>query len=336
MGKRRATIKDIASIAGVSPAAVSKVFNNKDDISDDTKERILRIAKKLNYTPNEFAVNLVKKESKFIGIVLPVFKDTLFGDILDGIYDVLDRNGYTSFIYITWGNPDKEIQVIDYLIRKNVSGIILFSVFSKIKGKNEIPHITKLQKRKIPYVLIDRSFTIGKHNYVGVNNKFGGMLVGEHLSELNHKNVVYIFGENCTTVDDRYAGLRAGMLKNNQHINILKFENPRDMAYNTGYNSIYALKSKLKDYTAIFCASDSIAFGALVALSEINIKVPDDISLVGFDDLLFSKVANLTTVAYDREYLGVRAAEIVLKGRNKIILEQLEPKLIVRKTTRGV
>ncbi len=338
MDKKRTTIKDIAAFAGVTPAAVSKAFKGDKDISNETREKIFDIAEKLNYTPNEFAINLVKKESKFIGIVFPEFKDTLFGNILDGIYDILDKNSYTAFIYLTGGDLKKEITVIDYLIRKNVSGVILFSSFSKISDMRKMPHIKKLKKQNIPYILLDRNLSVGKHNYIGVNNIHGGEMIGKYLAEMNHKNILFVYGEDCITVDERYKGFLKGIHNVSDNISVSKFRKESPTAFEAGYNAIKSLQNDIKQFTAIFSASDSIAFGVIAALNELGINIPEDISVIGFDDLLFSKVIGLTTVWYDREELGKQAADIILNSNNvkKISVRELEPKLIIRNTVRSI
>ncbi len=330
----RATIKDVAVKAGVSPAAVSKAFKGDNDISQETKDKIFKIAKELNYIPNEFAVNLVKKVNNFIGIVLPVFKDTLFSDILDGIYKYLEKNNYSAFIYLTWGNKEKEIEVIDYLIRKNVAGVILFSLFSKIKSIEEIPHILELKNRKIPYVLIDRNIILGNHNFIGVNNFKGGKIIGEYLRNLNHKNIIFLYGEDCTTVDERFEGIKSEFLKN-KHNNIIKWSEIKNIAYETGYKGVESIlrNFKLNESTTIVCASDSIAMGAYKKLEEVKIKVPEDISLIGFDNLFYSQLINLTTISYNREELGKKSAYMLLNNKNNWI-EYLEPSLVIRKSVK--
>lgn len=326
------TIKDIANLANVSIATVSRVLNNKaDGISEETKNRIFKIAKDLNYRPNAIARGLVLKKTNTIGLVLPDISNPFFPEIARGVEDTAKYQGYNVFLCNTDEDIYKEAGYIKALKDRQVDGIIFAA--SAIKN-NEI--ITKHVGR-IPFILIDRrpdEFIDAPG--VFLDNFVGGYLGAKHLIEKGHKNIIFISGPlQSHNAKQRLNGFsqafsEVGLTVKEDFITEGNFKR------SCGYTIVDQLLQDKKDFSAIFASNDLMAVGALEALGENGKNVPHDVAVVGFDNIYLSKVVTpkLTTISQPTYQMGAKAAEMLLSIINNAPMDEQQvfftPQLVVR------
>ncbi|MBO8161686.1 MAG: LacI family DNA-binding transcriptional regulator [Thermosipho sp. (in: Bacteria)] len=328
-----ATIKDIAKKAGVSISTVSYALNNSPKISQKTKEKIWKIANELNYQPNTFARSLKGKKRNLIGLVVHEIRGPYYQELVRGIQDVAVMYGYNLIIFCELEN--KEAASVDLLNNKIVDGALLLS--SHITRE----HIEMLSKRDIPLVLMDRKIKMPKVSSVIINNQKGGKIVARHLYELGHRRIGYMHGALDSMEDKtRFKGFKNEL--KNKGINIDK----RDIlngnfTEESGYKAMknYLEKNGNNIATAFFCANDEMAIGAISAIKEFGLNVPQDISIVGFDNILLSTyiTPKLTTIKRPVYDLGKFAAYQLLnmldgKSSEEVSIE-LDVELVIREST---
>ena len=328
------TIKDIANLAGVSKTTVSKIINNKDEsISEATRQKILDIMKEHNYVPNKLAQSLVTKKTKTIGLLIPDIRNPFFTEIARGAEDKASKEGYNLIFCNTDDNISKEEIYLDMLVEKMIDGIV-FAPSSKSSSEDK-----KYNKIKVPIVLVDKDIKIENiKGTVKVDNLQGTYEATSHLIKNGHKDILYLSGplENNISID-RLNGYKKALEEN--HI-IYKKEYVIEGYYSTGWGQeIISKISNSINYSAICCANDLIAIGAIRALKENNLRVPEDISVIGFDDINMANIIEppLTTVKQPAYEIGYKSAQIlidVLENRcesmeNKIFI----PEFIIRNST---
>lgn len=328
------TIKDIAALAGVSKTTVSKVLNNKDEkISNATRQKVLDIVKQKNYIPNKMAQSLVTKETKTIGVIIPDIRNPFFTDIVRGIEDKAFKEGYNIILCNTDESSKKELKAINTLIEKMVDGII-FAPYSKGElNLNDYDLLTK------PIVLVDKKLNIKNlKGIVTLDNKEGTYLATNHLVGNNHKKILYLSGPLKNKISkDRLKGYKKALKKAD-----IKYDESLVLKGEYSLEWGYEIIKKLKyiNFTAICAGNDLIAIGAIKALKERNIRVPKDVSVVGFDDIETSSIINpqLTTIKQNSYSMGYESANILIKNLEKKSFNNIEkitfkPELIIRDST---
>lgn len=332
------TLKDIANATGVSTTTVSIILNNKaKHISKDTKELVLKTAKKMNYRPNMIARSLVKQSSHSIGLIMPDIVNPFFAEIAKGVYEVAMKNNYTVSIFNTDDNIDKDIECIDYMIDTFVDGFVsILATDSRIEKMDTCAK--KLENCSCPIVLIDRLIDGQDFMSVTTDNKQGGFLATEHLIKLGHTRI----GCVCSQLNTNFSKQRFyGYLEALQKYNI-KFDSELiyegDFRFETGHRGANVLIKK--GVTAIFAFNDMIAYGVYRLLKEQDLKVPKDISVVGYDDLLYSSMLSipLTTINQPARDIGRKSAEKLIsciEGKAKDINTHdiFTPELVIREST---
>ncbi|EIV99403.1 LacI family DNA-binding transcriptional regulator [Thermoanaerobacter siderophilus] len=330
------TIKDIAKLANVSITTVSRVINNKSEgVSEETRNRILQLVKELGYQPNAIARGLVTKKTKTIGLIIPDISNPFFPDIARGVEDSAHIYGYNVFLCNTDDNLEKESEYINALKEKYVDGIIFTS--SSIP-KHE--HITDLIKSGIPVVIMDRRIDSEDIYGVFLDNYEGGYIATKYLIDLGHKRIGCITGPlYISNAIERLEGYKRALVDNEIEVdNRLIFEG--DYKINSGI--IGAEKLLEHEVTAIFASNDLMAYGAYKAIRSYGYKIPDDISVVGFDDIQLSQILEpqLTTIRQPAYDMGLTAARMLIKlieGKkmNKKIAN-FRPQLIIRQSTKDI
>jgi LacI family transcriptional regulator len=335
LNKRHITIKDIAKAAGVSTATVSMIFNHKDkNISQATRERVLKIGKEFNYIPNSMARSLVTRQTKTLGLILPDITNPFFPEIARGAEDRARQSGYSIIICNTDDDVDRENSYLDMLSERIVDGIILTHSASRNKEKSD------LDKCRLPIILIDRDYEspniIGK---VLVDNRQASYNGVNYLIEKGYTKIAYIAGPlNTKTALDRLEGYKKAIIQNN-----LQYDENLVLVgeYKSQWGSDAAL-SLIKsgnDFQAIFCGNDVIAIGAMKKLIEKGIKIPHDIAIMGFDDIYISSLVNpeLTTIKQPNYKMGFESVSMMIDHLgNKEIPEKnliLNTELIIRKSS---
>jgi LacI family transcriptional regulator len=333
----KVTIKEIAVRAGVSPAAVSKALNGKSDISDNTRAKIISISQELGYTPNMIARNLVKMSNHTIGVLVPDISTPIYPSIYKGINDTAIDYGYTLLLGDTKRSLEHEQNYINTMMENRVAGLLISPV------SNDISQIKKIVRNQVPVIYFGGKVNDTMENYIGIDNYRGGRLAASHLIETGHSEILMICDDLSTkTRNDRMNGYRDVMLESG-------FQ--PDVVFNTSglkgiecgmatMQKVLAERSTLP--TAIFALNDLMAIGVMQALNEANIRVPEDVCVIGYDDIAFVSLPmiNLTTVWQPKFETGKIAFEHLhemISGKptdevNKRIV--LQPELRIRRSTK--
>ena len=333
-----ATIKDVAELAGVSITTVSHVINKTRYVSDDLTERVSEAMRELNYQPNILAGSLRSGRSKTIGLIVPDISNMFFAEVARRIEDRGLDHGYSVILCNTDDDDEKEAGYINVLISKRVDGIIFISA-GFIDENIQKPLIAN-----IPFVIADREISGVQADVVLVDNFRGGYEATKYLIDLGHTDIACITGPSRLTpsslrVEGYYKAMReAGLyLRDN-------FEIIGDFRAQGGEAAMEKLLSSEKPPTAVFACNDMMALGALRSIYNHDLKVPGDISIIGFDDIPLSRCIYpaMTTIAQPMKELAklvvdflVERMQINVDRRNKKIIEFRKKVLDVTLVERG-
>lgn len=312
-------IKDVAKKAGVSTTTVSHVINETRFVSDELRQRVMDAMQSMDYHPNILARSLRSGKSKTIGLIVPDISNLFFAEIARKVEDRGLEYGYSVILCNTDDDHAKEAGYIDVLITKKVDGIIFIS--AGYEGEN----LYKLLNNKIPIVIADRSLGDVVTDVVLVDNWMGGYTATKYLLELGHRKIACISGPSSLTpsaqrVEGFHQALKDAAIEINYCLVI-----PGDFRSVGGEKAMNSLLECDKKPTAVFACNDMMALGAMRAINNRGLRVPEDISLVGFDDIPISQCVYpaITTVAQPIEELG----SIVVK----YLIERIEYKNSRRK-----
>ena len=327
------TMQDIARGLNVSVVTVSKVLRNKGKISAATRKRVLRRAKELNYQTNWIARSLVTRRTFTIGLLLPDFTHPFFAEIAKAVAETVRPRGYHVIISYFEENPELERNEAESLLARQVDGLIMASAQS---GAAAFRHI---QKRKVPFVLIDRPIPGVRASFVGVDNTAIGQLATTHLIERGCRRLAHLRGPGIGIATGRMEGYRRALA-----IHGLRFCPGYivEAGYqdHTGHEAMRQLLRAQPIPDGVFCYNDPVAIGAIRAISEAGLKVPDDIAVVGAGNVHYSDflAVPLTTVDQGTSEIGRRAADLLIERiaakraqRPKKVL--IEPRLVIRRST---
>ena len=334
---RKITIKDIARIANVSHTTVSRALNNQSRIKNETKEAILAIAKELNYRPNFIARSLVMKRTKTLGLVITTIANPFYTELAQGIEAMARKLGYNIILCSTHSDLGTEKLYIDMLRSKGVDGIIFTSAHM---GD---PNIVELAEEGFPLMLVNRRtyHPMIKEwvDYVGIDNIQGGFVAVEHLIKLGHQRIGIIGGSSESSVgfERLEGGKRALAAYGLKQIDEYFLEG--DFLKESGYRGGSKFIKMADPPTAIFAANDYMALGTYQAVMEEGLKVPEEMAIIGFNDIEFTamKGIELTTIGQKKYEMGALSVESLVEkiegrkvGPPKEII--LKPELIIRKT----
>lgn len=322
-----ASIREVARIANVSPATVSRVMNGTANVDEEKKQRVLEAIKETGFVPNEVARSLFKKSAKLIGLILPSIENPFFAQLAGAIEKTADKHGFRLVLCNTGSSVDKERAALQMLISMNADGIILTT------SNDEIREYTS--KCNIPVIVTDRSFNGSDSlKYVHCNHYQGGRMAAEHLISCGCKSIVCIKGpQEISSAKDRYLGYRD--VCQEKGIKEQTIECAYD--FDEGMRVTEELLEKYKDVDGIIACNDMVAISAYKVLIRSNIEVPKQVKLIGFDDIALSKLMTpaLTTISQPVEEIGAKAAElIILKDEDAKQEYIFEAKLVERETTR--
>ncbi|GAA4818127.1 LacI family DNA-binding transcriptional regulator [Litoribaculum gwangyangense] len=336
--KKKITIKDIANVLNISPAAVSKALHDDSRISKKTKEAVKKVAKDLNYQPNHLASALRKGKSNLVGVIVPRTNSNFFSSVIENIEEVLNKEGY--HIIITQSNESykKECANIDTLLFTQVDGIIA----SMANETVDLSHYEKIKSKGIPLILFDRGENDLNVDYIGINDYDSSHMIVEHLISKGCKRIAHIGGFKRTRIfNNRIRGYLDAIKKHH-----LSFENDllieSDLTLEDGRIQMQKLLNLNKQPDAVYVAGDYAALGALQILQENNIKVPDDMRLVGFGNEPFTSLVSpsITSINQHSADIGKLAAETFLSLVKSENLKQsltkkiLDAELIIRDSSK--
>jgi LacI family transcriptional regulator len=301
--KDKITIRKIAELAGVSSATVSKVLNNNGRYSEETRKKILDIIEKYNYQPNQVAKSLRTNKSKTIGIIVPDITNEFFAQIVLAIEKYCDPLGYSVFICNTGENEEKEIQHLKKLEQQRVDGLIYLSGSDKLLQMNTT----------LPIVCIDRK-PKQKHAFIVTSDNFnGGYLAAKKLIENNCNHILIIrdYRDNIPT-SDRVLGFESAIKDNSQNT-ISKYVLKVEVGIEQAKQAVTSLiKNNKFHFDGVFATTDWLAYGGMLALREHGIRIPEDVKIVGYDNISIAKYNSITSVNQNKELLGEKAAEILI------------------------
>jgi LacI family transcriptional regulator len=337
------TIKDVAALAGVSFTTVSHVLNDTRPVSADARRRVLAAVEQIGYLPSAVARSLRKSETKIIGVLVPNVRNPFFAELVCGVEECCRLAGFSVFLCNSDNDPKRQQQYMRTLLEKRVDGLLLSSA-----GDDEaLARIFKLAS--VPSVTVDRLVPGVSADRVSVHNQQGAYTAVLHLLELGHRRIACISGPaEFEVARERIEGWRRalqsyGIAADEQLIIESDFSSPG------GYEAVRSLllgqaaqalaAPGAPPVTAVFASNDVMAVGALRAAAELGVRVPQQLSVVGFDDIELSRYVfpALTTVGCSIQQLGIEAGKVLIERIEnpgapiKEVL--LTPRLVVREST---
>ncbi len=325
------TIKDVARLAGVSVGTVSNVLNRPRRVSPQTRAKVEWAIAQLGFRPNKVARALISQRTNTVGMIVPDAANPFFAELLRGVEDVLGERDYA----VIFGNSDnsasKERRYITALRERRVDGMI--AVTATDADAEEIRALGE----EIPMVIVDRQISGWEGDCVLSDNRLGMTLAVDHLVSLGHRRIALIDGDlRLFTARERYAGFLDGLARHGLEPAVVSFGS---FTFDSGYSQMAALLRGDPLPTAVCAANDLLALGAIAAILDAGLRVPQQISIVGYDDIIFARVSSpgLTTVRQNARAMGAEAARLMLErlegrrsGPKRVILE---PELVVRQST---
>lgn len=333
-----ASIRDVAALAGVSVSTVSHVVNQTRFVSEETQAKVLAAMEDLKYKPNRLASSLRRKDKRTntLGLLIPDSANPFFAEVLRGVEDASFDAGYNVFLCNSDDDPEKELNYIEVLLGKQIDGIILVSAGTHNES------LVLLANNQIASVVVDREVSGAITDSVLVDNETGGYQATQYLLELGHTKIGCIAGPSLLTPSaDRVKGYRKALSDHNLNQDD-KLVVLGDFRAQSGFEAAKQLLDLVQPPTAIFTCNDMMAVGALHAVDEAGLSVPDDISIIGFDDITLATFTKppLTTISQPSHEMGLLAAEIVIARIENTNLparsEMLSTSLVVRNSCRGL
>ena len=324
-----ANMTDVAKLANVSTATVSRVIQNPETVKEKTRVKVLQAIEELNYQPNILARYFRRTETKTILVMVPSIMNNVFPQMIAGIDLVANQAGYKVLLGNTYQDPDKAYSYIEELKQKQVDGMILLTT----RLDNKV--ITDIADR-YPVVLTSDFIDGLNVPTVAIDNISSSRDAVAHLLELGHRRIGMITGPlNSLLSRDRLKGYRQALLGHDIEVESVLIQEG-DHTYESGYNQMNKFLALDKSPTAIFAANDSMAMGAIKAIKARGLRVPEDVAVVGFDNIQFSAIFEpaLTTIAQPLVEMGKRSMELLLKQLKGETLTKkqhvLDTKLIIR------
>lgn len=336
--KNKSTIKDIANVLNISAAAVSKALHDDPRISKKTKKAVRQVAKNLNYQPNHLASALRKGKSNLVGVIVPRTNSNFFSSVIQNMEEVLNKEGYNIIITQSNESYKKECDNIDTLLFTQVDGIIA----SMANETVDLNYYEKIKSKGIPLILFDRGENDLNVDYIGINDYDSSHMIVNHLVEQGCKRIAHIGGYRHTRIfNNRIRGYVDALKKHNLPLdNELLIES--SLTTQDGRENMLQLLALENRPDAVYVAGDYAALGALQVLNENNIKIPDEMALVGFGNEPFSAMVtpSITSVNQHSAEIGKQAAKVFLEHARKDVINQslnkviLEAQLVVRDSSR--
>ncbi|MFB5193538.1 LacI family DNA-binding transcriptional regulator [Neobacillus sp. KR4-4] len=325
------TIYDVAKKAGVSIATVSGVINNNGKYSEKTKKKVLDVMKELKYYPSSVASSLSVKRTQSIGLIIPDISSPFYAEFARSVEDWADEKGYNIIICSTDYNEKKEKKYVSLLLRRRVDGIIITS------GFNNVNLIKDLMEQKIPVVLVAYNIDSLQLNTVSVDDYRGGYQATAYLAEQGHKRIA-IITETVQSSAERIRGYQNAL--NDYHLVYdEKLKTESRATFEEGERQAEKLLDLEQPPTAIFAFNDILAIGAMRAVHKRGLTIPDDISIIGFDNSVLATICSptLTTMSQPLNDMGKETIESLLSEIEGTVTRKqrklLLPELVERKST---
>lgn len=307
MQKRIVTIKDVARESGVNISTVSRALNDSYGVHPETREHVIAVAERLHYRINRVARGLATGRSHTLALIVADIRNPFFAELARGAEDAARSGGCDLVLCNSDLNSAKQMQYVQSLLEKRVDGILMSSVAEFTRAQQE-----QLAATGVPIVLLNQSAASKSFSTVSSDNVRGGALAAEHLLGLGHLRIAHLTGpRHHGNLTDRARGFVQKLRTSSASVSVLHGEN----SFAGGHALARRLMEKEPDITAIFAGNDLMAFGVVRALLDMGRRVPDDVSLIGFDNVEVASVVHppLTTIHQPKYELGRAAAEILLR-----------------------
>lgn len=327
-----ATIRDVSRLAKVSTATVSRVLNGSVPVSTERHAAVMAAVAQLDFQPNAFARGLATNRAHGIGVVVSEVSSSVYGGILQGIESVIESHAMHMLVSSGHHQAAIERRAYDFLRQRRCDALIL-----QLDGASDAD-VVAFARSDVPVVIVGRSVPALPDRCIYLDNVAGGYLATQHLIERGHRAIAHVAGlAGVADTCDRLAGYRRALEEAG-----IGFDETLvvdgDFMEDTGQRAMRSLLDREREFTAVFAANDQSAAGALRALREAGLRVPDDVSVVGFDDTLLAHylVPSLTTVRQPLREMGQAAAALALArlgiaAREEVTL-RFEPVLVERET----
>ncbi|MGP3957959.1 LacI family DNA-binding transcriptional regulator [Nonomuraea sp. 3N208] len=329
------SIKEVARMAGVSVGTVSNVLNRPDMVAPETRQRVQAAIAQLGYVRNASARQLRAGRSRTIAVVALDLANPFFIDVLSGVESAAQRDGLTVMVFNSSKDAEREARLLEMLEEQRPLGVLI----TPVNDRGQQKRLDRLLSRGIPVVLFDNSSRIGHGCAVAVDDVLGGRLAGLHLRERGHRHIAFAGGPfTVRQVEDRRDGL-ASVLTPAEKLTVIPLPDLNVATGRTAAQEIAALPRAARP-TAVFCGNDLVALGVLQELTLRGLRVPDDVAILGYDDIGFAAAAAvpLSSIRQPREQLGNTAALMVLEEADRPSGHQhrhviFQPELVERSST---
>ncbi|MBO8160551.1 MAG: LacI family DNA-binding transcriptional regulator [Thermosipho sp. (in: Bacteria)] len=330
MIRKNVTIRDIAREAGVSINTVSRALNNKPDVNEKTRKIILNIAKKMGYVKNINASSLRSKKTHIVGVIIADSSNPFYAEVLKGIEAASRKYGYQIILMNTERSYSNEERAIEILLQRRVDGLLI----TPVQDRND--DIIELKNSEIPFVVVGRHFDDLEIDEIFSDEIKGGYLATKYLLDKGRKNILMLNGFLFKSAARmRLEGYKKALKEYDIEFNE-EYMIATDIDVEDGFREIIKVFEKGLKIDGVVCYNDLMAYGVLKALNNLGLKVPDDIGVVGFDDIYFSSLVcpSLTTVKIRKFEMGYEAFKMLLQRmknrRKKRKIKILDVELVVR------
>ncbi len=304
-----ARMKDIAKALNVSIVTVSKVLNNDPSISEATRQRVLECARKLDYRTNLAAKGLVTGQSKMIGLIVPDLFHGFFAEVAAGMSDALGRHGYGLIISSSRDSAELEAREIRQMLSRSVDALVVASCESQ-------PAALEMAAREVPLVLLDRRVTANPaFRFVGTDDILAGELATQHLVDIGRRRIAFIGGPAFSPSSDREQAYRAVLSRGKIEVPkeyLVRMSGNEEANHLLGQDCMQRLLTLKPRPDAVFCYNDPTAWGAMIAIFEAGLRIPEDIAILGCGNIFYNALMKvpLTSVDQNAGSLGSEAAEL--------------------------
>lgn len=321
------SIRQVAQMAGVSPATVSRVINGTAKVDEEKVQRVWQVIHETGFTPNEIARSLYKKSSKIIGLITPNIENPFFNQVAKEIEEKAYEHGYRLTLCSTNDNDEKEKANIQMLTRMNADGMILMTNNEEIRGE--------LENCNMPVVVLDRQLRGSGMSYIQADHYQGGRMATEHLIQCGCKNIVNVKGPQAfSSARARFKGYQDVCYEHRLVQQCVEC----DYNYHAGLRAAKEILEQYPDTDGVIACNDMVAISIYKVFHKAGIAIPDQVQLIGFDNIdeSYLMTPELTTIAQPVKEIGAKAMELILAGINQVGGRQeytFPVKLIQRETT---
>lgn len=330
-----ATIYEVAERADVSLSTVSRVLNGKRTVNETLKARVEKAMRELDYRPSSVARSLASNRSDSVGLLVSELNTPFFGEMMKAVESTLRVANKHVIITVGHNDLDQENDSVEFLISRNCDALILH-----VEALTD-ESLALINKNKIPVALVNRFVPGMEEACICLNNELGGYLSTKHLIDLGHKRIAYIAGpDRKADANERLAGHKRALKEAGIAFDIKLFYQG-DFTEVGGSQGLSHFIQQGVDFSALVCANDWMASGAMTCARDLNIRMPEDLSIVGFDNVLFAHHVHpkLTTVNNPIDDMGAMAAKSILNRvykQNVDINNVFDPELVVRNSTQAI